>query len=267
MEISGYDGSAFTANCLGSLNVATNRPSLMLNDNPWFGHWRIAGGWWIDFAATGPAVQVSPGQTADMSFGGAVDAACWYDSPEGAPSFDDWYSYTFQNEVGSPCFIDVNCPYPLPQLEYPGVDTETITVFSELVPQVFWPYQVEPIYTASQGTVAAGDCPDSPYPGFVRYVTNQVQYADGTALAVAGLTVADTLSPGGRADLGSGTSTGSATTTGDGSFDDRYSVCSAACTASTGETDALQYWTVNGVPLFHVDGNVYKCNSITIDGR
>ncbi|MFI5090504.1 MAG: hypothetical protein ACHP7P_10640 [Terriglobales bacterium] len=136
VEISGYDGSSFTADCIASTNIATNRASLMMNDNPWFGSRKFSGGRWLDFAQTGPAVQISPGQTADMSFGGAVDAACWYDSPEGAPSFDDWYSYEFQNELGSPCFIGINCPYPLPQLEYPGVDTETISVFSALSEQL-----------------------------------------------------------------------------------------------------------------------------------
>jgi hypothetical protein len=55
-------------------------------------------------------------------------------------------------------------------------------------------------------------------------------------------------------------------TASDGSFYDSYSVCSTACPGSTGETDALQYWTVNGYPLPHVDSVVYKCTSITIDG-
>ncbi len=129
------------------------------------------------------------------------------------------------------------------------------------------PYQVEPIFTASQGPVTAGNCPNSPYPGFVRFVTNQVQYQNGTAFAFSGLSVADTITVGTRHDLGSGTDTGSAVTTGDGSFQDRYSVCSPLCPGSGGQTDALQNWTVNGVPLPHVNGLVYKCTSITIDGR
>jgi hypothetical protein len=129
------------------------------------------------------------------------------------------------------------------------------------------PYQVEPINVNSQGPVAAGDCPNSSYPGYVKYVTNQVQYLDGTAYAFSGLTAADIITIGSRHDLGSGTSTGSATTTGDGSFQDQYSVCSAACPGSSGETDASQNWTVNGVPLPHVNGVIYKCTSISIDGH
>ncbi len=129
------------------------------------------------------------------------------------------------------------------------------------------PYQIEPINTNSQGPVAAGSCPTNQYPGFVKYVTNQVQYRNGSAYAVSGLSVADTITVGTPHDLGSGTSTGTGTTTGDGSFQDQYSVCSPACPGSSGETDALQNWTVNGVPLPHVNGVVYKCTSITIDGN
>lgn len=125
------------------------------------------------------------------------------------------------------------------------------------------PYQIEPIATASQGPAS---CP-SGQAGWNRNVTNQVQYITGSPYAVSGLTVADIITIGSRHDLGSGTSTGSATTTGDGSFNDNYSVCSTACPASSGETDALQYWTVAGVPLSHANGLVYKCGSITIDGR
>jgi hypothetical protein len=88
----------------------------------------------------------------------------------------------------------------------------------------------------------------------------------GLAYSVAGLTVADTISVGSPNSLGKGTQTGSATTTGDGSFPDTYFVCSAAC-PSTGESDALQSWTANGFGLPHVNLVVYKCNSITMDGR
>jgi len=128
-------------------------------------------------------------------------------------------------------------------------------------------YPVEPINVNSQGPVSAGNCPSSPYAGYVKYVTNQVQRQDGSAFAFAGLSMADTLTIGSRHDLGSGTSTGSATTTGDGSFQDTYSVCSSACPASSGETDAMQSWTMNGLGLFHVNGVVYKCTSISVDGH
>jgi len=124
------------------------------------------------------------------------------------------------------------------------------------------PYQVEPIATASQFPAS---CP-SGQAGWNRNVTNQVQYANGSAYAVSGVSVADTISIGSRHDLGSGTSTGSATTTGDGSFTDNYFVCSPAC-PSTGETDAVQNWTAGSYPLPHSNALVYKCSSITIDGH
>lgn len=126
------------------------------------------------------------------------------------------------------------------------------------------PNQVEPIATASQGVAA---CSPSSWSGWIRNVTNQVQYANGSAFAFSSLLVADTITTGSRHDLGSGTSTGSATTTGDGSFPDTYSVCSSACPGSTGETEALQSWTLNGAPLPHSNSVVYKCGSISIDGN
>ena len=147
------------------------------------------------------------------------------------------------------------------------------TTRAPLCPQRTWgpqqpvtvaaPYQVEPIATDSQGIA---DCPAGSS-GWIRNVTNQVQYSNGSAFAFAGLTAADTLSIGSRHDLGGGTATGSATTTGDGSFPDTYSVCSAACPQSTGETDALQSWTLNGSPLPHSNSIVYKCSSISDDGH
>ena len=64
-----------------------------------------------------------------------MDAACWYDSPGGAPPFDSWYGYDFQNEIGSPCFIGTNCPAPLPPVENSGPYTQTVAVFGEMVAQ------------------------------------------------------------------------------------------------------------------------------------
>jgi hypothetical protein len=60
------------------------------------------------------------------------------------------------------------------------------------------PYQIELIATDSQGPA---DC-SSGYAGWVRNVTNQVQYQTGAAFAVSGLTVADTLKVGSPSQLG-----------------------------------------------------------------
>src|SRR5271154_861313 len=153
--------------------------------------------------------------------------------------------------------VTVQSTHPAPQC--PQVTygpTQPVTVAS--------PNQVEPISTASQGVAA---CSPSTWSGWVRNVTNQVQYANGSAYAFSGLSVADVITTGGTDALGSGTSTGSATTTGDGSFPDTYSVCSSACPQSTGETDALQNWTLNGSPLPHSNALVYRCTSISIDGN
>jgi hypothetical protein len=127
------------------------------------------------------------------------------------------------------------------------------------------PYQVEPIATASQYPPSI--CSQG-QTGWQRNVTNQLQYANGSPYAHAGITTADNLSIGSRNDLRvTSFQSGSAVTTGDGSWSDYYYVCSAACPASTGETDALQNWTANGVPLGHVNLVIYKCSSISIDGH
>lgn len=65
----------------------------------------------------------------------------------------------------------------------------------------------------------------------------------------------------------SGTRTGSHATDGQGEWPDTYFVCSTACPGSTGEADAAQSWTYNGVGLPHVNGIVYKCSSVTVDGN
>jgi hypothetical protein len=76
------------------------------------------------------------------------------------------------------------------------------------------PYQVEPIDTASQGPA---NCSVKGQSGWVRNVTNQVQYVTGTAYAVSGLSVSDVISVGTPNTLGaSNKQEGQAPTTGDG---------------------------------------------------
>jgi len=104
--------------------------------------------------------------------------------------------------------------------------------------------------------------------GWVRNVTNQLQYQDGSAVMQSGITMADTITISTPNGLGlSGTSTGSFPTTGDGSFPDTYFDCSKLCFGSSSTASAVQSWTWNGTGLFHTNGLVYSCSSITIDGK
>jgi hypothetical protein len=126
------------------------------------------------------------------------------------------------------------------------------------------PYQVEPIDTASQGLAS---CSIKGQAGWVRNVTNQVQFSTGAPYTVSGLSVADVISVGTPNTLGiSNEQQGQTPTTGDGSFPDTYFVCSPAC-PGTGQSDAIQNWTVGGIPLPHSNALAYKCSSITIDGN
>lgn len=126
------------------------------------------------------------------------------------------------------------------------------------------PYQVEPIQTESEFSVACV-LPGGEGSGWERNVDNQVQYSDGTPYAVS-VTGSDYITVGTPNDLNlSNPQTGSDSSP-NGVFPDEYYDCSRVC-PSTGQTDALQYFTINGVSLPHADSLVYKCNSITIDGH
>jgi len=125
------------------------------------------------------------------------------------------------------------------------------------------PYQATYISTTQQG---AAVCP-SGQAGWSRLVTMQLQDQSGKAINVSGILMADMIQPGTRNDLGASSRTGSYKTDSSGSWPDTYFVCSTACPASTGETDAAQNWTYNGLGLPHFNAIVYKCKSVTIDGH
>jgi hypothetical protein len=104
--------------------------------------------------------------------------------------------------------------------------------------------------------------------GFSRQVTLELDDQNGQAMAFSGITMADSIQNSATNQLGLGNpQTGSFPTNAAGQWPDQYYACSTVCPTSTGETDALQYWTANGSPLPHVNSLVYKCNSNTIDGK
>jgi len=179
------------------------------------------------------------------------------------PTLFPWTSYTV--ELSAPSSVYDSVPYPGGT---PG--TTQLTDVGFLIYVTSWPYRVEPIDTESQFAITyPTGCKTQGQAGWERNVTNQVQRQDGSPYAVSGLTVADTISIGNVDYLGlrkGFPKTGHTTTTGDGSFPDTYSDCSTACPGSTGYSNAFQLWTVNGVPLFHPNAVIYKCQSITIDG-
>ena len=125
------------------------------------------------------------------------------------------------------------------------------------------PTKVIPIATQSQGTVLCGV--NLSRSGWQRIVTNQLQDQFGQAYAHAGINMADMLSFGSTNQLGLSPVTGSSLTSSNGTWSDLYSDCTTAC-PSSGESDALQSWTYNSIPLPHVDSVIYKCTSVTIDG-
>ena len=125
------------------------------------------------------------------------------------------------------------------------------------------PYQATYINTLEQGAAVR----PSGQAGWSRLVQMQLQDQSGKPINVSGIPMADIITPGTRNDLGASTRTGSHTTDSSGIWPDTYFVCSTACPASTGETDAAQNWTYNGLGLPHFNAIVYKCKSVTIDGH
>lgn len=125
-----------------------------------------------------------------------------------------------------------------------------------------------PYQAAVSGNVVQGaaTCP-SGQAGWSRTVYLQLQDQTGSGIDIAGITMADSIHLGSRNDLGaSDTTTGSHVTDNNGAWPDTYFVCSPACPGS-GESDALQTWTYNTVPLPSANLVVYKCNSITVNGK
>ena len=96
----------------------------------------------------------------------------------------------------------------------------------------------------------------------------QLQDQCGNALSVSGIVVADLIFVGTHNDLGIvNTNTGSHPTDTYGTWQDTYFVCSPVCPANPGESDAIQEWTWSGIPLPHSNALIYKCGSVTVDGR
>jgi hypothetical protein len=141
--------------------------------------------------------------------------------------------------------------------------TYSVTMTGSSSVTVQSPYAAVVVGTNIQGAAA---CP-SGEAGWSRTVKLQLQDQDGYAINVAGINMADNIQVGSRNDLGvRSTRTANTNTDSLGTWTDTYFVCSTACPTS-GESDALQYWTWSGRPLPHVNAIVYKCTSITNDGK
>jgi hypothetical protein len=103
--------------------------------------------------------------------------------------------------------------------------------------------------------------------GWAKVVTNQLQDQWGNGYKHAGILMADVISFGSTNQLQLSPGPGFATTDANGSWTpDFYTDCTSKC-PSSGESDALQTWTYNGIGLPHSNLVIYKCTSITIDGH
>jgi hypothetical protein len=129
---------------------------------------------------------------------------------------------------------------------------------------VLTPYAAVVLNTVVQGAANCG----SGSAGWSRKVRLQLQDQSGNAIPVSGIAMADQISVATPNPLGVSIAKGGRyATDSSGTWPDTYFVCSSACPGSTGEADAIQSWTWSGAPLPHSNYVVYKCNSITSDGR
>lgn len=125
------------------------------------------------------------------------------------------------------------------------------------------PTSVSVVNTIQQGAAVCS----SGQAGWSRKVTLQLLDQSGAAIQKSAITMADSITMGSPNDLGaSNTRTGSVSTDSSGQWADSYFVCSTACPGS-GESDGTQAWTANGTSLSHSNAIVYKCTSITVDGK
>jgi hypothetical protein len=125
------------------------------------------------------------------------------------------------------------------------------------------PYAIAVLNTLVQGPA---QCPAG-MAGWSRTVTAQLQDQLGVPVLVSGITMADQIFIGSPNDLNiAGSYTGGTTTDSSGTWPDLYFVCSPNC-PSNGQSDGLQSWTWDGIPLPHANTLIYKCGGITIDGR
>jgi hypothetical protein len=132
------------------------------------------------------------------------------------------------------------------------------------VVQAQTPTAVTALNTTVEG---AAVCPTG-RSGWSRTITAQLVDQFSAPYRVSGIVMADDIQPNTPNNLGiSRTNTGSHPTNSEGKWPDTYFVCSTVCQIRNDESDALQYWTYNGSALPHVNRVVYKCASITLDGR
>jgi peptidoglycan hydrolase-like protein with peptidoglycan-binding domain len=109
--------------------------------------------------------------------------------------------------------------------------------------------------------------------GWYRKVSKIVTDQRGANIVQGGQQLTETVTIGTPNNLGiTGVQTGTATTNASGLFDDEFFVCTPACPASTGQTNASQ--TIkdtlsSGKGPYTLSPNtlVYKCGSITVNGQ
>lgn len=128
--------------------------------------------------------------------------------------------------------------------------------------------------TVSSNSLGSGISPcASGQAGWYRQVQKIITDQTGADIVLAGQNLSETITIGTPNNLGiTGTVTGTAVTSATGTFQDTFFVCSPACPANSGQTNATQMITdtlPSGAGPYSLSQNalVYKCSSITVNAQ
>jgi hypothetical protein len=268
--------------------VCTVRPKIQLTgDADWVGGTRVALGRAVDQVRNGQAIQVpSNGSNFRLQYSVEVDATC------SGPPNPNYYEYPDFGHLNSWANIDINFWYlsgfaylqtsPPYHLQYcpdalscplgDGVASILNFVdFADFLDDTTTPFRGAPYRDVYSQAMYC----QPPATGWDRKIFGQVFNQFVVAFTANGVPMTETVSIGARNDLGlSNPQIGTTTTSLDqyanpprtGAYDDRFYFCTKHSPCS-GETDAIQTLTWNGLKVLHSNLLAYKCGGITVDGH
>jgi hypothetical protein len=267
--------------------VCTVRPKIQLTgDADWVGGTRVALGRAVDQVRNGQAIQVpADGSNFRLQYSVEVDATCsgppnpnYYEYPDFGHlnqwadiDINFWYLSGFAYLQTSPPYHLQYCPDALTCPLGDGVASILNFVdFADFADMARLPFRGTPY--RDQHSQPYANCAPNAH-GWDRSVAAQVFDQFGVAFTADGVPMTEQVFVSSHNDLDlHNPQTGTATTSYDangqrhGAYGDEFYFCSNFC-PSSGETDAIQILTWNGLPVLHSNLLAYRCGGITVDGH
>ena len=269
--------------------LCTVRPKIQLNgDADWVGGTRLALGRAVDQIHTGQAVHVpADGSAVGLDFAVEADVMCsgapnpnYYQYPDIARlntwsqiDVNFWFLSGFDPVQTSPPFHLQYCPSAvICPVNYGVASIKNFVDFADFGDMSRLPFRGAPYRDLS--SQPRGDCAPNTH-GWYRQVAGQIFDQHGVAYTADGVLMTEQVFVTSHNDLDlHNPETGTATTAYDagalpprhGAYGDTFKFCSNFC-PSSGETDAIQILTWNGLPVLHSNWLAYRCGGITVDGH